>query len=70
MLKVSMNAKAGNVTNSIRSLPRSFPDGQLPVVRTIWLASLGSALEFYDFVIFAFLAPVIGKLFFAASLAD
>ena len=40
------------------------------MVRTIWLASLGSALEFYDFVIFAFLAPVIGKLFFAASLAD
>jgi len=65
-----MNAKAANVTNSIRSLSRSFPDGQIPVVRTIWLASLGSALEFYDFVIFAFLAPVIGRLFFAAGLAD
>ena len=46
------------------------PEGQLAVVRTLWLASLGSALEFYDFVIFAFFIPMIGRLFFAAGLAD
>jgi MFS family permease len=39
-------------------------------LRTLLLASLGSALEFYDFVIFVFFAAVIGKLFFAASLPD
>jgi MFS family permease len=38
--------------------------------RTMVLASLGGALEFYDFIIFAFLAPVIGKLFFSAALPD
>jgi MFS family permease len=34
------------------------------------LASLGGALEFYDFVIFVFFTSVIGKLFFAASVPD
>lgn len=32
--------------------------------RTLFLASLGGALEFYDFIIFVFFAKVIGKLFF------
>src|SRR5215470_6524537 len=39
-------------------------------VRVLWLASIGSALEFYDFVIFVFFTTVIGKLFFAPSLPD
>jgi hypothetical protein len=39
-------------------------------VRILSLASIGGALEFYDFVIFVFFADVIGKLFFAASLPD
>jgi MFS family permease len=34
------------------------------------LASLGGALEFYDFVIFVFFTSVIGKLFFAASIPE
>ena len=38
--------------------------------RTLSLASLGGALEFYDFIIFVFFTGVIGKLFFAASLPD
>jgi MFS family permease len=38
--------------------------------RTLALASLGGALEFYDFVIFVFFTAVIGKLFFSASLPD
>jgi MFS family permease len=33
-------------------------------VRTLTLAALGGALEFYDFIIFVFFATVIGKLFF------
>src|SRR6202007_2905661 len=39
-------------------------------VRILWLASVGGALEFYDFVIFVFFATTIGKLFFAPSLPD
>ena len=46
------------------------PELSAPQVRTLSLASLGAALEFYDFVIFVFFANVIGKLFFAASLPD
>jgi MFS family permease len=42
----------------------------LPEIRTLALASLGGALEFYDFVIFVFFTAVIGKLFFSASLPE
>src|SRR4051794_20532138 len=38
--------------------------------RTLVLAALGGALEFYDFVIYVFLAPVIGRLFFPADMPD
>ena len=34
------------------------------------LASLGGALEYYDFVIFVFFTPVIGKLFFSSAIPD
>jgi MFS family permease len=39
-------------------------------VRTLALASLGGALEFYDFVIFVFYTAVIGTLFFPPSQPD
>jgi len=39
-------------------------------VRILWLASLGGALEFYDFVIFVFFTAIIGKLFFSAATSD
>jgi len=39
-------------------------------IRTLALASLGGAFEFYDFVIFVFFTAVISKLFFSASLPD
>jgi len=39
-------------------------------LRTLGLAALGGALEFYDFVIFVFFAVVIGALFFPADTAD
>jgi MFS family permease len=38
--------------------------------RTLALASLGGALEFYDFVVFVFFAVVIGRLFFPLDLPD
>jgi MFS family permease len=38
--------------------------------KTLILAALGGALEFYDFVIFVFFAAVIGQLFFPPGLAD
>lgn len=46
------------------------PELSAPEMRTLALASIGGALEFYDFVIFVFFTSVIGKLFFAASLPD
>jgi MFS family permease len=39
-------------------------------VRVLALASLGGALEFYDFVIFVFFTSVISRLFFSASLPE
>ena len=39
-------------------------------VRVLALASLGGALEYYDFVIYVFFAVVIGKLFFPPELPD
>ncbi len=41
-----------------------------PRIRILALASLGGALEYYDFVVFVFLTPVIGKLFFPAGMSD
>lgn len=38
--------------------------------KTLTLAALGGALEFYDFIIFVFFAPVIGQLFFPVSIPD
>jgi predicted MFS family arabinose efflux permease len=38
--------------------------------RTLMLAALGGALEFYDFVIFVFFASDIGLLFFPKSVPD
>lgn len=52
------------------------PDGQAarPLTgqdyKTLALAALGGALEFYDFIIFVFFATVIGELFFPPSVPD
>ena len=39
-------------------------------VRILGLASIGGALEFYDFIVFVFFADVIGRVFFAAATAE
>lgn len=38
--------------------------------RTLFLAALGGALEFYDFIIFIYFAPIIGALFFPMDIPD
>ncbi|TWG81080.1 putative MFS family arabinose efflux permease [Cupriavidus gilardii J11] len=38
--------------------------------KTLTLAALGGALEFYDFIIFVFFATVIGQLFFPPSIPE
>jgi MFS family permease len=39
-------------------------------VKTLSLAALGGALEFYDFIIFVFFTAVIGQLFFPPDMPD
>ena len=39
-----------------------------PQLKTLALASLGGALEFYDFVVFVFFATTMGALFFPADM--
>ena len=38
-------------------------------IKTLFLAALGGALEFYDFVVFLFVAAQLGHLFFPADTA-
>jgi MFS family permease len=38
--------------------------------KTLWLATLGGVLEFYDFIIFVFFANTIGNLFFPPGIPD
>jgi MFS family permease len=38
--------------------------------KTLWLATLGGILEFYDFIIFVFFANTIGQLFFPPGVPD
>ena len=38
--------------------------------KTLSLAALGGALEFYDFIIFVFFANAIGQLFFPPEMPD
>src|ERR1700685_2099962 len=54
---------------AIGTVPSSRPLTSVEV-RTLALASLGGALEFYDFVIFVFFTAVIGKLFFSPTMPD
>ncbi|UFN47432.1 MFS transporter [Roseomonas sp. OT10] len=53
---------------------RADPDAHRPLTRqdarTLALASLGGALEFYDFIIFVFFTSVIAHLFFPPGMPD
>ncbi len=58
------------------SITSSAPSGAAPRrltsqdFKTLGLAALGGALEFYDFIIFVFFATVIGKLFFPPDMPE
>src|SRR5579863_8696034 len=56
-----------SVAQTVGEAPRPLNAGDY---RTMALAALGGALEFYDFVVFVFFAPVIGQLFFPDSMPD
>jgi MFS family permease len=56
-----------NISISASSSSVSLPSSKLWI---LFLASLGGALEYYDFVIFVFFTPLIGQLFFPASTPD
>ncbi|ADV84306.1 MFS transporter [Terriglobus saanensis] len=55
-----------DITTASKS-PRPFAASE---AKLLWLSSLGSSLEFYDFVVFVFFTAVIGKLFFAPGIPD
>ena len=38
--------------------------------KTLSLAALGGALEFYDFIVFVFFTAALGKLFFPPDVSD
>jgi MFS family permease len=50
--------------------PHRQPSLNKSTYRTLGLATLGGALEFYDFIIFVFFANQIGQLFFPAAIPD
>jgi MFS family permease len=56
-------AESGQITHLQRPLSRHD-------IRTLCLAALGGALEFYDFVIYVFFATTIGQLFFPPDMPD
>lgn len=64
-----MSCTVGAQPPSSTTLPSPMSGGASQM-RTFALASLGGALEFYDFVIFAFLAKMIAAHFFPASQAE
>src|ERR1700712_5060057 len=57
------------VHNSMTSIQQGGSSPGSPT-RTLILASLGGALEFYDFVIFVFFTSIISKLFFAPDVPE
>lgn len=56
------------MTSRIADAPARKLSGQ--DVKTLSLAALGGALEFYDFIIFVFFTAVIGQLFFPPDMPD
>ncbi|WP_420995659.1 MFS transporter [Cupriavidus sp. 30B13] len=61
----SSTAGTDGARNSAQPRPLTRQD-----YKTLALAALGGALEFYDFIIFVFFATVIGQLFFPPSVPD
>ncbi|TWI67415.1 putative MFS family arabinose efflux permease [Pseudoduganella lurida] len=62
-LDATTAAPAGDLQGGPRALSRQD-------YKTLSLAALGGALEFYDFIIFVFIATTIGALFFPPDMPD
>jgi MFS family permease len=58
-------AAASSAGNALTARPLTTQD-----YKTLSLAALGGALEFYDFIIFVFFATTIGALFFPPSMPE
>jgi len=58
----------GEMAGAARAVERDALDRR--DLRTLVLAALGGALEFYDFIIFVFFAATIGQLFFPPDTPD
>src|SRR5882672_1550 len=60
------------ITASKIAVPQALAENGLTKVqkRNLALASLGSLLEFYEFMVFGFFTAVIGKLFFPPDLPE
>ena len=55
---------------SVSPLDSSAPRLNRNDLRTLALAALGGALEFYDFVVFVFFTKALGQLFFPADMPE
>jgi MHS family proline/betaine transporter-like MFS transporter len=55
-------------TSQVTTVPGRDPDStQVPLVRTVVAGAIGNVLEWYDFGLFGFLAPVIAREFLPAE---
>lgn len=55
---------AGDASYAAKKLACEGGGGAGPSTLSMWAAVIGTILEFYDFSVFAFFAPEIGRLFF------
>src|SRR6202050_3621367 len=62
--------RSRRLSNDATMTVQTSPELSTSEIRILGLASIGGALEFYDFVIFVFFTAVIGKLFFATGIPD
>ncbi len=59
--------RVGNGMYRMRSLDTKAKPAKNSLHKIVAIASIGGGLEMYDFVIYAFFAPIIGKLFFPSG---
>ncbi|KVM86285.1 MFS transporter [Burkholderia stagnalis] len=64
---IALNMQASELSGVPRAAERALTRSDY---KTLGLAALGGALEFYDFIIFVFFAPAIGQLFFPHDIPD
>ena len=69
-----MHNKENDQASPAKAAPSQSATPERPLTRqdykTLSLAALGGALEFYDFIIFVFFATSIGALFFPPTMPD